>query len=83
MTEFKKEDPLEYFITAGKNKAAGPTASKAEAGPAKPETKSKRLNLLLRPSIYEELKEISHENYTSINNMINEILEQYIKEKRR
>ena len=76
------KNPYEYFITAGNStKAADPTTGKEKAGAAMPEsveTKSKRLNLLIKPSIFKALKEISHNNYTSVNNMINEILEQYI-----
>lgn len=40
----------------------------------KPESKSKRLNLLIRPSIYEALKDKAQAAGTSVNDYINEIL---------
>lgn len=40
-----------------------------------PETKSKRLNLLIRPSVYNALQEKAAEQGTSINNLINDILQ--------
>ena len=40
-----------------------------------PETKSKRLNLLIRPSVYTALQEKAAEQGTSINNLINDILQ--------
>lgn len=40
----------------------------------KPESKTKRLNLLIRPSIYEALKDKAQAAGTSVNDYINEIL---------
>jgi predicted HicB family RNase H-like nuclease len=44
------------------------------------ETKSKRLNLLLTPSLHADLTKISKVQMTSVNNLINEILEEYVKD---
>lgn len=42
------------------------------------ETKSVRLNLLLRPSLFDDLRRIAWLNHTSVNNLINTIAEEYI-----
>ena len=46
----------------------------------KKETKSKRLNLLLFPSVAEAIEKIATMRRTSPNNLINEILREYIGE---
>lgn len=45
----------------------------------KPEAKSERLNLLIKPSTKEGIKEAAEVKRTSVNNLINEILEDYLK----
>ena len=43
------------------------------------ETKSKRLNLLIKPSTYEKLDKIIYINrLDSVNSLVNEMLEQYV-----
>ena len=42
------------------------------------EAKSKRFNMLLRPSVFANLKEISDSRGTSVNDLINTIVEDYI-----
>ena len=43
------------------------------------ETKSKRLNLLIKPSTYEKLDKIIYVNrLDSVNSLVNEMLEQYV-----
>lgn len=44
---------------------------------AKAETKSKRLNLLLQPSLLEDLSKIATMNKDSVNNLINTVLTEY------
>lgn len=52
--------------------------AKVEAKPkAKAETKSKRLNLLLQPSLLEDLSKIATMNKDSVNNLINSALIEY------
>lgn len=46
------------------------------------ERKSKRLNLLIKPSIYEDLKKISVMKQVSINELINTALEGYAADQR-
>lgn len=38
------------------------------------ETKSRRLQLLIRPSVYQAIKDMAEQEETSINNLINSIL---------
>ena len=42
-----------------------------------PERKSKRLNLLLKPSLFEDLRKIAQLQRTSVNDLINTVLEAY------
>jgi len=42
------------------------------------EAKSKRFNMLIRPSVYASLKEMSQNKGTSVNDLINKIVENYI-----
>lgn len=44
------------------------------------EAKSKRFNMLIRPSVFASLKEISESRGTSVNDLINTIVENYIVE---
>ena len=45
--------------------------------PDQPERKSKRLNLLLKPSLFEDLRKIAKVHDTSVNDLINTVLEAY------
>lgn len=45
------------------------------------ENKSKRLNLLLRPSVYEDIKRLANVDSTTPNNLINEALAAYCKQR--
>ena len=42
------------------------------------EAKSKRFNMLIRPSVFANLKEMSENRGTSVNDLINTIVENYI-----
>jgi len=46
------------------------------------ETKSRRIQLLMQPSLYDKLKDISTQNGTSFNDLVHTILEQYTKKKK-
>lgn len=53
-------------------------------GPGRPplevETKTKRLNLLLLPSLFQDLEKVSTMKRTSVNNLINIVLKEYVEE---
>lgn len=69
----------EAEVVAVPASAATPTRSPAPQRQKK-EVKSKRLNLLLRPSVYESLKKIAWVRQKSLNDLINEALTQYTRE---
>lgn len=46
------------------------------------ETRSRRMNILLKPSTAEDLMTLAAANRTSANNLINEIIEEYIESNR-
>ncbi len=46
--------------------------------PAKPETKSKRVVLLMKPSVYDKLKVIADSQHRSFNDVANALCELYI-----
>jgi len=48
------------------------------AAPIAFEAKSKRFNMLMRPSVFANLKEMSEKKGTSVNDLINKIVENYI-----
>lgn len=87
---FKELNPALQFIsaTAAEEDALPPAQSvqPAPQNPARPsalpprpqeETKSKRLNLLLQPSVLDGLAKIARMKQTSVNDMINTILREY------
>lgn len=45
------------------------------------ESKTRRVQLIFRPSTIAALKELAHEDYTSLNGLINEICEAYIEKR--
>ena len=61
-----------------KKQAVKPAVKKVDAEPeAKKETKSKRLNLLLQPSVLEDLSKVAFMQKDSVNNLINTALLEY------
>lgn len=54
------------------------TGLKRGRKPSKEETKTKRLNLLMLPSVYEDITKIAAMKRSSINDLINTVLKQYI-----
>ena len=83
---FKNEfNPALQFISSGFNEGSyeeepiktNDTIVPMKRNPLYVETKSKRVQLLLQPSLHNKLKEISEQKETSINDLIHTILEQY------
>jgi len=58
----------------------GVTDNFRAATPTVFEAKSKRFNMLIRPSVYESLKKMSENKGTSVNDLINKIVEGYIED---
>lgn len=69
----KEETPQEYK-QAGQNIPEG-----YKVNPEYIEKKSRRLQLLMQPSLYKLLKERALEEGTSVNNLIHELLEKVVK----
>lgn len=57
---------------------------KVKKGPGRPaiegETKTKRLNLLILPSLFQDLEKVATMKRTSVNNLINLVLKDYVDE---
>lgn len=70
---FKAENPALAYIGAAAP-AQEPTTQKLRH---KAESKSKRLNLLVYPGVYEDLSKVATMKRTSVNDLINTILKEY------
>lgn len=73
----KEESPALAFITEPFEEADKKRLLTSENKKKNVETKSKRLNLLVKPSIYEDLEKIATMKQTSVNDLINRVLEDY------
>lgn len=80
-----KDNPALQFISAPAEEAATPAFQPEQpAGvPMKPnplyiETRSKRLNLLVQPSLHSKIKDIAKVKDVSINELIHKALEEYV-----
>lgn len=78
-----KNDPNALFIS-GSDEAPEATAESAAAQDlpigykiAK-ESKTRRLQLLIRPSVYTALKQLSEERGISFNELVNRVFEEYL-----
>jgi hypothetical protein len=71
---YKTESAEATNDTAARGKRAGAAGHFPNDGK---ETKSKRLNLLLQPSVFEDVTKIAHMKRTSANDLINAILKDY------
>jgi len=74
---FKDINPAMAFITDSKDYTHN-TVNTHDTH--KPETKSKRLNILLTPSLHADLTKIARVQGESLNNLINEVLKAYEEE---
>jgi len=72
-------NPVSLFIgTSSTAQADEPTEKPTKARTSNKETKSQRVNLLLKESIWADLDKIATMNKQSKNDLINVILEQYL-----
>ena len=65
------ENPALQFISNAE------TTSREQKQATDQQTKSKRLNLLLRPALLEDLKKIAAMRQTSVNDLINTVLAEF------
>lgn len=47
----------------------------------KPESKTKRMNILIKPSLYERMKKRADREYVSVNEQINQYIEEMLEKK--
>lgn len=80
--QFIDVTPAEPPVSPETEKSVQPAKAKGDAleSPGK-ERKTKRLNLLVRPSIMEDLGKIAVMQRTSVNDLINVVLSDYVREK--
>lgn len=69
-------EPVKADLPRGQRETKTKKVSKEPAGKPK-ETKSKRLNLLIQPSVIEDLNKIATMQKDSVNNLINSALIEY------
>ncbi|NCC64088.1 MAG: toxin-antitoxin system HicB family antitoxin [Spirochaetia bacterium] len=78
---FKRDNPAMDFITQHTEYTQGTHTEQAQPTQyeytAQAETKSKRLNLLIQPSLHENLVRISKINQVSLNELINQVLKDH------
>ena len=78
-----KDNPALQFISSPATNTEIKTAPEFDTGvpmkrnPLYIETRSKRLNLLMQPSLHAKLKEIAAQQEISINELIHNVLEKY------
>lgn len=87
--EAEKTTRKDHYRTPKKNariaehnarfKSAPQTPPEYFAKPNKEEPRSRRVQLLVRPSVYTSIREIAHWRLQSVNNLIEEILSDYLK----
>ena len=79
---FKNDNPALAFISIKDEKPAQQSSEKAPDGyrvdPRYIEVKSKRFGLLLQPSVWESLKKMALNQQTSVNELVNQAIKQYL-----
>lgn len=78
--DFKAENPAAAFLTQTPQApaAAPPAAAPAVRMPPARETRSSRLNLVITPTTADQLRKIAAMHQSSVNGIINLVLEDYI-----
>lgn len=74
--EFKIENPALKFLDTD-NAQYTHNTDNTQCAHCTEETKSKRLNLLIYPSLLDNLKKIATMKQSSVNDLINEVLKEY------
>ena len=68
------ESPANAFISKPEENAAVTNAEDSEPK----ETKTKRVNLLFRPSTKKNIEKLAFVNHTSLNDLISTVMEEYV-----
>ena len=75
---FTKENPALQFINVSPPQPQQDSAEAAVQIKRRPESRSRRVQLLMKPSIHAQLMERAQDCGTSLNDLINTVLEAYI-----
>ncbi len=73
-------DNTQHADTSTETQKTHTTANPSPAGKQE-ETKSKRLNLLIRPGILKEFAKIAYMQQTSVNELINQLIAEHVEKK--
>lgn len=71
-----KDNPALQFISAAEEVTPEPPAPAPKARPLPAETKSRRVQLVVQPSLYERVKDRAAAQGLSVNEYIHRVLEQ-------
>lgn len=81
----RRLDPVtEQMITGNKEEVIQAVSQQEETEEVifkKPESKTKRVNLLIRPSLYERMKKRADREYVSVNEQINQYVEEMLEKR--
>lgn len=78
----RQNNPAAQFVTEPEAQPIRQPEAEQQPRRKPPEAKSRRMQILIRPSLYEALKAAADEEYLSVNELINEILTDAIKKER-
>ena len=73
--EAVEEKPVETPVEAPTERKVAKESRRRKVDPYKLETKSKRLQLLIKPTLYDRLKDKAYEEGISVNELVHEILD--------
>ena len=74
----------EQMITGNKEEVVQAVSQQEETEEVifkKPESKTKRMNILIKPSLYERMKKRADREYVSVNEQINQYVEEMLEKK--
>lgn len=81
----RRLDPVtEQMITGNKEEVIQAVSQQEETEEVifkKPESKTKRMNILIKPSLYERMRKRADREYISVNEQINQYVEEMIEKK--
>lgn len=81
----RRFDPVtEQMITGNKEEVVQAVSQQEETEEVifkKPESKTKRMNILIKPSLYERMKKRADREYVSVNEQINQYVEEMLEKR--
>ena len=74
-----EDNPATAFISAPQEERRAPAPPAPVLTGERPETKSVRVNMLFRPTLKKNIEKLATLDRTSLNNLVNDVMEQYVK----